>query len=58
MRTVSYTHLDVYKRQLSKWGAEFRIGWVAATALWLFLGALLVWTFYLFLHGAWRMGRL
>ncbi len=43
---------------LSKWGAEFRIGWVAATALWLFLGALLVWTFYLFLHGAWRMGRL
>lgn len=43
---------------LSKWGAEFRIGWVAATALWLFFGALLVWTFYLFLHGAWRMGRL
>ena len=43
---------------LSKWGAEFRIGWVVATALWLFLGALLVWTFYLFLHDAWRIGRL
>ena len=43
---------------LSRWGPELQVGWVAATALWLFLGALLVWTFYLFLHGAWRMGRL
>lgn len=43
---------------LSKWGAEFRLGWVAATALFLFAGALLVWAFYMFLHAAWRMGRL
>ena len=43
---------------LSKWGAEFRLGWVAATALFLFAGALVVWAFYMFVHAAWRMGRL
>lgn len=43
---------------LSRWGAEFRLGWVAATALFLFAGALVVWAFYLFAHAAWRMGRL
>lgn len=43
---------------LGKWGAEFRLGWVAATALILFAGALLVWGLYEFAHAAWRMGRL
>ena len=43
---------------LSKWGAECRLGWVAATALFLFAGALLVWALYMFFHAAWRMGRL
>ena len=43
---------------LSKWGAECRLGWVAATALFLFAGALVVWAFYMFVHAAWRMGRL
>ena len=43
---------------LSKWGAECRLGWVAATALFLFAGALVAWAFYLFVHAAWRMGRL
>ena len=42
---------------LSKWGAECRLGWVAATALFLFAGALVVWAFYMFVHAAWRMGR-
>ena len=43
---------------LSRWGAECRLGWVAATALFLFAGALVAWAFYLFVHAAWRMGRL
>ena len=43
---------------LGKWGADFRLGWVAATALFLFAGALLAWAFYMFVHAAWRMGRL
>ena len=43
---------------LGKWGAELRLGWVAATALILFAGALLVWGLYEFAHAAWRMGRL
>lgn len=43
---------------VSKWRAEFWLGWVAATALFLFAGALVVWAFYEFVHAAWRTGRL
>ena len=43
---------------LSRWGPELQVGWVAATAFLLFVGALVAWAFYGFAHAAWRMGRL